>query len=190
MKLHDKDGNDVLTLGMSNVCLKVIAQLGGKFYPEDSSKAALADELCNACEDVFGIIGAYFHENDPEKKKALAAAMMADDKLPYWFNKFDLRLTENEARGNKNGFFVGDSMTVADLKSYCMFVAIHGLPDFDVDEMVKTTPKLAAFWALMSGDEEIKKYNASFEEQLTKKDAKGNIEGTHIVKGKNVYFKL
>jgi len=185
MNLHDKDGNVVLTLGQSNVCLKLIAKLGGKMYPEDAVQSALVDEVMAACEDVFGLITAYFTEQDADKKKEIAAAAMTDDKLPYWMTKFDLRLQENEARGNKSGFFVGDSMTVGDLKTYCMLSAIHGLPDFDVDQMVKANAKLAAFWALMQADGDIAKFNAMFTEQMGKKDV---VE--HTVKGKNVYIKM
>ena len=36
--------------------------------------------------------------------------------MRYWLNKFLLRIEENAKRGNKNGLFVGDSLTIADLK--------------------------------------------------------------------------
>jgi len=185
VKLHDKDGNVVLTVGQSNVCIKLIAQLGGKMYPDNPVQAALVDEVMAACEDVFGLIAAYFTEQDADKKKALAAVAMADDKMPYWMGKFEQRLTENEARGNKSGFLVGDSMTVGDLKTYCMLSVIHGLPDFDVDQMTKANAKLAAFWAQMQANEDIKKFDAMFKAQLEKKDVT-----EHVVKGKNVYIKL
>jgi len=188
---HDKDGNDVLTMGQSNVCLKAISQLGGKLYPEDMIQTALVDELMASVEDTFPIVVPVFlaespmFGNDEKKAAELAKVALEDDKLPYWTTKFELRLKENEDRGHKNGFFVGDSMTVADLKYFCALKFLDSLKSFNVEEMLKTFPKVAAFFNKMKGDEEIKKFEAGFVEQQKKSEVT-----EHIVKGRNVYIKM
>merc|ERR1719192_773164 len=55
-----------------------------------------------------------FMPDSDDKKKAVAAFMK--EGFAYWAGKFEARLEENEKRGNKNGFFVGDAITIADLK--------------------------------------------------------------------------
>lgn len=57
-------------------------------------------------------------EKDKEKKKTARLRLMEADKLPYWLNKFEKRLEENEKRGFENGYFVGNGVTIADLKFY------------------------------------------------------------------------
>lgn len=111
--------------------------------------------------------------------------------LRYRFGKFEARLTENEARGCKSGYFVGDTMTVADLKA---FYGLNGMAagnwDFlDVSPILAKMPKITAFLKMMNEDEGIKKFNAAFKAQMekTKADAKDNV---HIIKGKNVYVSL
>merc|ERR1711902_459524 len=62
-------------------------------------------------------MGIIKHYGDQDKAKEAIDAVMKD-KLPYWLKKFEARLEENEKRGNKNGFFVGDSISIADFKFY------------------------------------------------------------------------
>jgi len=186
--LHDKLGNDVLALGQSNVILRVIGTLSGKLYPKDLVQSLLVDELMNGVEDMFPIVIPYFLEQDADKKKEMAAEAVSDSKLPYWLNKFELRLTENEARGNKTGFFVGDSMTVADIKYYSALVFIAGLEDFDVDALLKNCPKSAAFWEMMQANVGVKNFNATFKAQQAKSAADASAT-EHIVEGnKNTYI--
>ena len=85
-------------------------------YPENIVQQALVDEVMAAAEDVMGLLAPSFPVKDAAKKKAMRLALMQPDKFPYWFNKFENRFTENEGRGFKNGFIVGDTMTIADLK--------------------------------------------------------------------------
>ena len=112
----DKDGKDMLTIGQSNACLRYIGGISGS-YPEGNVQRALVDEVLDSSEDLLGlIVPPIFMEDENEKKEAVKALMKDKYGLPYWFKKFEARLEENEKRGNKNGFFVGDSITIADLK--------------------------------------------------------------------------
>merc|ERR1719419_1575851 len=198
---HDKEGNDVLTLGLSNITLSAIGKLGGKLYPKGPAEASLVDEVLAAVEEIFpAVVTVFKHEaptflNDQKKAAELARACMdaeqlsmgaVGNNLPYWTGRFEERLKENESRGNKNGFFVGDSMTVADLKYYVTLKNINALQSFpEMDEMLKNFPKVAAFWSNMNGNEEIKKFEALFAEQEKKTDEK-----EFLWEGRNVYFEV
>merc|ERR1712083_1176926 len=102
-------------------------------------------------EDTFMLLTPAFLEKGAEKKGVMIGTLMKD-KYPYWFGKFEARLTENEERGNKSGYFVGDTMTVADLKFYYGLANyMSGLPGFD--GLLKAAPKVAGFYKKMSDDE-------------------------------------
>jgi len=195
LTLHDKDGNDVATIGQSNVCLTLIGKMGG-LYPEDNVvQQALIDEILAAVEDVMGLLAPSFPVKDPEKKKAMRLAMMEAGKLPYWFQKFENRLTENEARGRKNGFVVGDTMTIADLKLYSQlsFLCSGKVDHIDGATLLKPVAKLSAYLEMMAANEEIKKFNAAFEKQQAEvkaKTEKDENDNEFLVKGKNVYSSL
>jgi len=193
LTLYDKDGNTVAVIGQSNVCLGLIGKLTTpKMFPDNPVQGALVNEIMTGCEDMVGaVLGPTFGKKDDELKKARAEIVSNEKKLSYWFGKFEARLTENEARGCKSGYFVGDTMTVADLKA---FYGLNGMAagnwDFlDVSPILAKMPKITAFLKMMNEDEGIKKFNAAFKAQMekTKADAKDNV---HIIKGKNVYVSL
>jgi len=180
--LHDKDGKDVMTVGQSNICLQLIGVMGG-LYPKDNAlQAALVDEVMAAVEDLFGLMLPAYFAKDIDTKKKLCEEYM-EEKLPYWCGKFEKRLEENEARGYKNGYFVGDTLTVADLKFYyCLTFCKEGddqeddakknMPGLDMNAMLKTFPKMGAFFKKVEEDERIKAFEAAFGQQLAKYGAK------------------
>ena len=163
--------------------------MGGDLYPDNLALSALVDETMDSVNDVYSILVPYYFEQDADKKRELAEAAKAKDKLPYWLNKFEKRLEENEAKGHKNGFFVGSTLTVADLKMHAAIEFIDMLPAFDQDEVLKPTPKLAALVAQINAMEKIQKYNAMFKEQLAKTAADPN-DSVHVIEGRNEYFKM
>jgi len=195
LTLHDKDGNDVATIGQSNVCLTLIGKMGG-LYPEGNRvQQALIDEILAACEDTMGLLAPSFPVKDADKKKAMRLALMEPGKFPYWFQKFENRFTENEARGCKNGFVVGDTMTIADLKLYLhlSFLCSGEVDHIDGAALLKPVPKLSAYLQRMEADENIKKFNEAFEKQKAEVKAKmekDEKDNTFIVTGKNVYSSL
>jgi len=135
--LYDKDGNETMTVGQSNMCLKLIGSMGG-LYPGEYFKAEqiVVEEIMCAVEDVFNIcVPAFLKGKTDEAKKDCEELMKG--KLPYWFGKFEARLTENEAAGNKNGYFVGDTLTVADLKFYYMVTFLNGKDSMPYIQMEK-----------------------------------------------------
>ena len=158
-------------------------------YPDNLVQFALVDEMMDSTNDILSIMYPYIGEQDTDKKKELAKEAKGDDKLPYWLNKFEKRLEENEARGFKNGFFVGNALTVADLKIHGALEFIDQFPDFNMDELMKPTPKLAALMAQINAMEKIQEYNAMFKEQLAKTAADPN-HTVHVIEGRNEYLKL
>ena len=89
----------------------IIGKVGGNgLYPDNPVQRALIDEVLDSCEDVINAFVPSFREQDNDKKKAMRIALQADDKIPYWINKFQARFDENEKRGNKNGYIVGDKV--------------------------------------------------------------------------------
>merc|ERR1719419_1605928 len=53
---HDKEGNDVLTLGLSNITLSAIGKLG----PKSPGQSALVDEVLAAVEEIFPAVVTVF----------------------------------------------------------------------------------------------------------------------------------
>jgi len=131
----DKDGKDLVTIAQSNTCLRYIGKLAG-LYPENKVSAALADEILDSSEDVFGVLmGAMAGKEKDEEKKAAAEELLKDDgKLTYWVKKFACRQKEAADRGVKSGLFVGEEITIAELKFAATFGFLMGrLPGFGKD---------------------------------------------------------
>eukprot|EP01083_Nonionella_stella_P201136 735973_1 len=124
MELLNKNGQVVSTIGQSCAILRYVGSMAG-LYPENNLiECAIIDEIIDAVQDLGSVwIPIYLVQGDSEQKAAQEAGMK-QDKLPYWMNKFNNRLIENQKRGNKNGYIVGNSLSIADLKLY------HGLTVF------------------------------------------------------------
>ena len=78
----------------------------------------------------------------------------------YW--KYIRRLQENAKRGNKNGYFVGDKLTVADLKVYYGFAFVAGLDHIDIAKLLEPVKRCAAFIEKLKADKGIKKMEETF----------------------------
>ena len=74
--------------------------------------------------DLYGKIVASLFEKDAAKKEQLRKEL-ADSKLPPYFKTLNSLLEQN-----KSGYFVGEGLTVADLKLY-FFVAMITSDNFD-----------------------------------------------------------
>ena len=99
-----------------------------------------------------------------------------------------MRLKENEKRGNKNGFVVGEAMPVADLKLYysVAFMTSGNLDHIDPPAVVKDCARIQAFVEKMKEDENIKKFDEAFaaQQKVFKEDANNNV---FTIKGKGAY---
>lgn len=99
------------------------AQMKGRLtdlYPSSNPlQAILVDEILDSADDVKRAM-----RGNLGSKENRARMIAVDGLLTYWLNRFELRLIENAKRGCTNGYFVGDVLTIADLKAFELF---HGL---------------------------------------------------------------
>lgn len=108
---------------------KVIAQTGaiarfcGKLsghYPSDPFLAAKVDEVIDAATDVSVMISPTMRIRDADEKRA-AREQLANEKLPQWLGYFDQILSLQES-----GYFVGGSLTIADIAIWRLMGWISG----------------------------------------------------------------
>ena len=129
MIIYAQNG-DSQKIAQSSTCLRYAGSITG-LYPNDNPiKCALIDEVMDSVEDV--IINCFIpimKAKEGKEREDLKNQLMNDEKgdkygkLRLWFDKFELRLKENnEDRNNKNGYFVGSTLTIADLKVFAHFV--------------------------------------------------------------------
>eukprot|EP01084_Bolivina_argentea_P115582 205512_1 len=181
----DKDGKDLVTIAQSNACLRYIGKISG-LYPSNPVQQALVDEVLDSIEDLSvataGVL--YFAGDDDEKKQKLEA--FNKDTLPYWSAKFEARLEENEKRGNKNGYFVGNNITIADLKGaagYSFISSYRGPPG--AKDIISKCKRLTALIDKVNNNETVKGFKAEFDKNV-KTNAENKETFSFKYKGKTV----
>ena len=192
LNILDANGSTISTIAQSGACLRYVGQLytythkvlhslfqivlnpskaktineTGKlagFYPtSDALAAAKIDECIDAVEDVFVMLFNVLTTKD-ESAKQIDIDDIISSRLPYWMARFAARLEENEKRGSTNGYLVGDSMTVADIKLYCLCVSLDDTSalSFVPNEFYNRGDddgRMAAFYAKMNSIKEIVAY--------------------------------
>ena len=141
-------------------------------YPSNPVEGALADEVLDSVEDLIGVtIPALFGAKDEDDKKAKCAELVKEGgAVRYWLDKFVNRLEENEKRGNKNGFFVGDTITIADLKAYSSFSGVETrFPGGDSKTGLLSDEKykpILKFIEAVSSNEKVKAFKEQFEKNM------------------------
>jgi glutathione S-transferase len=92
------------TMAIARICGK----LGG-MYPEDIVQAGKVDQIVIAVENINALLSPSMKESDPLKKKAMRKELTSNE-LPTYFGYL-----QDILDANNSGWFVGDSMTIADL---------------------------------------------------------------------------
>jgi len=92
------------TMAIARICGK----LGG-MYPEDIIEAGKVDQIVVAVENINTLLSPSMKESDPLKKKAMRKELTSNE-LPTYFGYLQDILS-----ANSSDWFVGDSMTIADL---------------------------------------------------------------------------
>ena len=123
------DGAQKRTIAQSNAILRYAGKLGG-LYPNDPIDALRVDELLDVGEEINSELGPSMREPDLEKKLAMRKVLV-ETRLPHWLGCLERRLAEN---GNSR-FFVGDSLTIADLK---LLYVVEKLLDGSLDGVPRT----------------------------------------------------
>lgn len=99
-----------------------------------------ADMIVHCCEDMIIAFSASFRETDPERKAQLTEKY-EKEQLPVFYANFEKILAGNKGG---DGYFVGDSLTWADLQFYhyvSMYVTVTGK---DRNALLKDAPKSLA----------------------------------------------
>ena len=142
-----------LTVAQSNNILRYCGKLT-KLYPEDNLLAARVDELLDACEDLSPkIFGALF-EKDEEKKKELLSNLNTT-LLPQWVGFLEKRVGDN-------GFSVGNSLTISDLKLYNVLAGIaFNVPFYSAvsSSAFENAPKLKAIFGNVHSHPKVSEWN-------------------------------
>ena len=118
--------HNLVRINNSTLTQTMQGQLGG-LYPTQTLSRALVDEVMDATEDVAGLMIKVLYGSKDEEEKKEGMAKLVDEKgynIPYWMDKFEAVLKENEGKGNKNGYIVGDTLTIADVRVYAVFIYI------------------------------------------------------------------
>lgn len=97
------------TIAQTGAIARFCGKLSGLYPTDDALSAAKIDQFIDACTDVTGRVGLTMGIQDPEEKMAARAALAADT-LPKW-----LGYLEALSPPETGGFFVGDSLTIADV---------------------------------------------------------------------------
>jgi glutathione S-transferase len=100
---------DGQTIAQTGAIARFCGKLSGMYPTDDPLAAAQIDQLIDAATDITNRVGLTMGEKD-EAKKVAARTVLANETLPTWFGYL-------EALSPKDGseFFVGDTMTIADL---------------------------------------------------------------------------
>eukprot|EP01083_Nonionella_stella_P088277 245908_1 len=161
------DGKEITIIGQSKAQMRFVSKLTG-LYPTKALDGAFVDEVLDSIVDAMTVLR-YGGEKDKDKQKIMREAAIAKDgPLSYWLNKFVLRLEENKKRGNKNGYIVGDSLTIADIAlTGALAGLISGFWDYvPKDYYSKNFPQLEAYVANVNKNDKIKAFNEKFAERL------------------------
>ena len=103
----------MVSAAQSNAILRFAGRLSGLYPQDDLIQALKVDEALDVAEDINQLLGPSMHEDDIEKKLAMRKILVAED-LPEWAGYLEKLLTAN----GSTGYFVGNQLTVADLKLY------------------------------------------------------------------------
>ena len=174
-------GNQVPTMEVDG---KVVAQTGaiarycgkqGGFYPRDDDLAAAKiDEIIDTATDITLAIGRTFGMADAEKMAA--RAVLGKETLPMYLKALEKIMTDNGSTGStliklvfskfpilmmNAGFYVGSSLTIADLAMYRLVGWISGgVLDGLPTNLVESYPQIKANVEATKSNEKVKAYLA------------------------------
>lgn len=152
---------DGKTIGQSNSCLLYAGlRAGNGLVPDDFFARAKVDEVLNYVEDVVtGALGPTFRLPDgPEKIAARQALITEDGALTAFFKHLSGLLATNGT-----GYFVGDGLTIADLKIYTalqMFTSGR-LDGIAASYVFDNYPSIKAFSEKVESNPKVSEWNAA-----------------------------
>ena len=119
LTIFDKNGAEVASIDQPDACLRYIGSICG-LYPKGNVERLLVDEILDACQ-------AFYDKAEKFGDNPMDSVTMGDTSevqlssfvgavFGLHIADFSQKLIRNEKRGYKTGWFVGDNMTIADLK--------------------------------------------------------------------------
>eukprot|EP01091_Cochliopodium_minus_P018091 TRINITY_DN7253_c0_g1_i3.p1 TRINITY_DN7253_c0_g1~~TRINITY_DN7253_c0_g1_i3.p1 ORF type:complete len:211 (-),score=56.84 TRINITY_DN7253_c0_g1_i3:355-987(-) len=114
-------------IAQSKAILRYVGRLT-KLYPEDIKQAMLVDEIIDGLIDMGLKMMPILFDQDPESKKK-GIETINNELLPFWAGSFEKRI---EKYGS-NGYSIGDSLTLADIRLYIVFIGVWkgGVPHLE-----------------------------------------------------------
>ena len=124
------DGN---TIAQTGAIARYCGKLSGLYPTENDFNAAKVDEVIDLATDITVKIRPALIEKDTEKRMEMRSKL-SETVLPQWLRFMETLLEDN----GKTGYFVDDSLTVADLAAWrlCGWISggiIDGIPETILD---------------------------------------------------------
>ncbi len=121
------------------------------------------DEIICAIDDMVHPMESVWKCTDAKSKQKLLMQYLAD--LSYLVRKLEKRLGENKLRGNVNGYFVGDTMSIADIKVFWVLLALERMAAniFPLRSFWAQYKRLHTFRKMMLQHESINKFAAKYQ---------------------------
>ena len=124
---------DDKTIAQTGAIARFCGKLGGLYPTENDFYAAKVDEVIDLATDITFKISPALIEKNPEKRMDMRREL-SETVLPLWLGFLETLLEDN----GKTGYFVDDSLTVADLAAWrlCGWISggiIDGIPETILD---------------------------------------------------------
>ena len=124
---------DDKTIAQTGAIARFCGKLGGLYPTENYFYAAKVDEVIDLATDITVKIRPALIEKDPEKRMEMRREL-SETVLPQWLGFMEKLLDTN----GKTGYFVNDSLTLADLVAWrlCGWISggiIDGIPETILD---------------------------------------------------------
>ena len=124
---------DDKSIAQTGAIARFCGKLSGLYPTENDFYAAKVDEVIDLATDITAKIRPSLIEKDPEKRMEMRRELV-ETVLPNWLGFMETLLEKN----GKTGYFVDDSLTVADLAAWrlCGWISggiIDGIPETILD---------------------------------------------------------
>ena len=124
---------DCKTIAQTGAIARYCGKLSGLYPTNNDFYAAKVDEVIDLSTDITAKIRPALIEKDTEKKSEMRREL-TENVLPQWLGFMETLLEKN----GKTGYFVNDSLTVADLAAWrlCGWISgrvIDGIPETILD---------------------------------------------------------
>ena len=124
---------DGKTIAQTGAIARFCGKLSGLYPTENDFYAAKVDEVIDLATDITAKIRPSLIEKNPEKRMEMRREL-SETVLPQWLGFMETLLENN----GKTGYFVDDSLTVADLAAWrlCGWISggiIDGIPETILD---------------------------------------------------------